>query len=58
MRNKNLYRVYQNSRLFTEPQIQISRNLLYKLDSSECLELMIRKAAQDLTHLGILGRYD
>ena len=40
-----------------KPQIQISRNLLYKLDSSECFELMIRKAAQDLTHLGILGRY-
>ena len=32
-----------------EPQIQISLNLLYKLDSSECFELMIRKAAQDLT---------
>ena len=33
-----MYRVYKKSRPFKVASIQISRNLLYKFDSSECLE--------------------
>lgn len=49
----NMYRVDKKVDPLKFPHIAISRNLLYEFDS--CFELVIRKAAQALTHLEILG---
>ena len=48
-----MYRVHKKVDHFKFPHIAVSRNLLREFDS--CFELVIRKAVQALTHLGIFG---